>query len=180
VNVRPTENVNTGTPLFTISNQSGLITRFYVGIEEIDRIKTGARVFIVGAENMAEGRVSDVSLSMDSKKHAFPVTAVFDITSPKFISGVSVDIAVETYRNENALVLSRSELVSTGGNYAAFVAEGNTAKRVDVNVGKVRGLDYEITGGLQAGDLLVCDDVGNLSDGKMLNVITNTGLAVAK
>jgi RND family efflux transporter MFP subunit len=180
VNVRPTENVNAGTPLFTISNQSGLVARFYVGVEEIDRINVGARVFVVGAEKALEGRISDVSLVMDSKKHAFPVTASFDTKGQKVISGISVDIAVETYRNETALVLTRRELVSTGSGYAAFIANGNKAVMVDVNVGNVRGLDFEITGGLEAGDLLVCDEVDNLTDGRTLNVIASSALAAAK
>jgi RND family efflux transporter MFP subunit len=182
MDVRVSENVNAGTPLFTISNQSGLVARFYVGIEEIDRIEKGARVFVCGAENKLLGSVTDVSLSMDSKKHAFPVTATFDTTPytivDKIISGVSVDIAVETYRNKNALVLKSNELVHTGRGYAAFVAVDNVAKRVDIETGAVRSLEYEIISGLKKGDLLICDDVPGLTNNEYINIVSNLELAV--
>ena len=183
INVRPTENVVPGTPLFTVSNQNGLVTRFYVGINEIDYIKTGARVYIVNSEAVA-GQVSQVSLLMDSKSRAFPVTAYFDITNAMasmqarpFISGISLDIAVETYRNENAIVVSRKELLRTDTGYAAFIADGNRAKRVDVQVGQEKAFQVEITGGLEEGNMLITDGITELADNSLINIVGTTQAA---
>ncbi|AEF84935.1 efflux transporter, RND family, MFP subunit [Treponema primitia ZAS-2] len=201
LNVRATENVNPGTPLFTVSNQNGLVTRFYVGVNEINLIKNGARVYIDGLESVDisnfnwklnsqqvtfDGRVSQVALLMDSRKRAFPVSAFFDITdlmalnqARPFISGMSIDIVVETYRNEKALVVSRKELLKTDSGYAAYVARDNKAQRVDVQVGHERGLDFEITGGLESGDLLIYDGIQSLSDNIKLNIV-ETAQAVTR
>jgi RND family efflux transporter MFP subunit len=185
VNVRTSENVGPGAPLFTISGETGLVAKFYVGIDEISRIKTGARVFIVGAENELEGAVTDVALRMDERKHAFPVIATFaaqtrgdSLKDLAYLSGIGVDVAVETYRNESALVVSRSELVKDGPGYAAFTVHDDRAKRVRVEVGAAKDLDFEIIGGLTAGDLLVCDDVSRLSDGAILNVVGYNELTI--
>jgi RND family efflux transporter MFP subunit len=171
INVRPTENMRPGAPLFTVSNQNGFQARFYVGADEIERIKTGARVYISESTQHIEGRISQVSLTMDSQKQAFPVTAFFDVENSRIFSGMGVDLAVEIYRNEKAIVLSRKELIETDMGYAAFLANGNTARQVSVQVGQERGLRLEITGGLQQGDMLVSEGAQQLSADVKLNIV---------
>ncbi|GHU19698.1 hypothetical protein FACS1894163_12630 [Spirochaetia bacterium] len=157
-----------------MSGQSGVEARFYVGADEIDRIRTGARVFIdsVTAVQKTEGRVTQVSLIMDSQKQAFPVTAFFDVKDDRrLISGMGLDIAVETYRNEKAIVISRNEVVSTENGYLAFISEENTAYPVTIQVGQEKGFTLEVTGGLREGDLLICDGLQRLSAGTNLKTL---------
>jgi RND family efflux transporter MFP subunit len=187
INVRATENVRPGTPLFTVTSQSGFETRFYVGIDEIGRITRGARVYIDNPAQNIEGRVTQVSLIMDSQKQAFPVTAFFaspegqgegsPLTAGTLVSGMGVDIAVETYHNEKAIVLSRRELLQTAGTYTAFVADGERPRQVAVQVGQERGLSFEITGGLYEGDMLICDGLDRLSTDTKINVMPLLALA---
>jgi RND family efflux transporter MFP subunit len=181
INVHVTENVQPGMPLFTVSGGSGFEGRFYVGSDEIDRIKTGARVFIEKTSQPVEGRVTQVSLIMDGAKQAFPVSAVFPVEnggSRDLVSGMGVDLAVETYRNEKAIVVSRRELVKTGSGYTAYISVDNVAMPVAIQIGREQGLKYEIAGGLREGDLLISEGIQRLSDGMSVN-ITNT-LAAGK
>jgi RND family efflux transporter MFP subunit len=170
INVHATENVRPGTPLFTVSSQNGFEARFYVGIDEIDRIAAGARVYIDNPADKIAGRVTQVSLTMDSQKQAFPVAAFFTGENRRLVSGMGVDIAVETYHNEKAIVLSRKELLQTQGGYTAFVADGEKPRQVGVQVGQEQGLKFEITGGLSAGDMLICDGLERLSPDTKLNM----------
>ena len=161
INVRVTENVRPGTPLFTVSNSGAFEARLFVGAEEIDRIQAGARAFInlsSGKQNAKsiEGRITQVSLIMDSQKQAFPVTVFFD-DGNRLVSGMNVDIAVEVYRNEKAIILSRQEIIQTETGPAVFVAEGNMARRVPVKTGMEKGLRLEILDGLNEGELLISD-----------------------
>jgi multidrug efflux pump subunit AcrA (membrane-fusion protein) len=164
-----------------VSNQNGFQARFYVGPDEIEQIKTGARVYISESTHPIEGRITQVSLTMDSQRQAFPVTAFFDVESRRIFSGMGVDIAVEIYRNEKAIVLSRKELVETDMGHAAFLADGAIARQVNVQTGQERGLRVEITGGLHSGDMLVSEGAQQLvADGK-LNIVPAliTGEALA-
>jgi RND family efflux transporter MFP subunit len=170
INVRPTENARPGMPLFTVSSRNGFEARFYVGLDEIDRIAAGARVYIDEPAQKIEGRVTQVSLAMDGTKQAFPVAAFFDGENRKIVSGMGVDIAVETYHNEKAIVLSRKELLQTAGAYTAFVADGEKPRQLSVQVGQEQGLKFEITGGLHEGDMLICDGLDRLSPDTKLNV----------
>ncbi|MDR2054189.1 MAG: efflux RND transporter periplasmic adaptor subunit [Treponema sp.] len=173
LDVHVTENVRPGTPLFTVTGTNGFETRFFVGADEIDRVNTGARVYIGNPEQNIEGRISQVSLMMDSAKQAFPVTAYFDIpdgNGRNLVSGMGVDVAVETYHNEKALVLSRGELVKSGETYTAFVEYNGIAQQLAVKLGETSGLRYEVTEGLKEGDLLICEGQHRLEGNTRLNM----------
>jgi RND family efflux transporter MFP subunit len=179
LDVHVTENVRPGTQLFTVTGSSGFETRIFVGANEIDRVHTGARVYIGSPEQNIEGRISQVSLMMDSTKQAFPVTAYFDVDGVNrdgvkrhgLVSGMGVDVAVETYHNGKALVLSRGELVKSGETYTAFVEYNGTAQQLAVELGETSGLRYEITGGLNEGDLLICEGQHRLETNTRLNTV---------
>jgi multidrug efflux pump subunit AcrA (membrane-fusion protein) len=108
---------------------------------------------------------------MDSAKQAFPVTAFFDVNR-NLVSGMGADVSVETYHNGKALVLSRGELVKSDEGYTAFVARGNSAKQVPVELGEENGLRYEIAAGLNEGDLLIYEGQQRLEADTRLNVVT--------
>ena len=171
INVRPTENVRPGMPLFTVSSQSGFEARFYVGAGEIEKIQIGARAFINDPKDNLEGRITQVSLIMDSQKQSFPVTAFFTAENRQLFSGMGADIAVETYRNTKAIVLSRKELVSSGSGYAAYVAKGDAARLVSVGLGQERGLSCEIVNGLYEGDIIVSEGVHLINEESRLNIV---------
>ena len=181
INVRVTENVRPGTPLFTVSNSSAFEARLYVGVEEIEQIQAGARAFIelnrgTRAPQNVEGRVTQVSLAMDSQKQAFPVTVFFDGGTRRLASGMNVDIAVETYRNENAIVLSRHELIQTETGPVVFVVEENfdnspRVQKVAVQTGVEKGLRLEISGGLNEGELIVSEGAHRIDADSKINIV---------
>jgi len=176
INVRVTENVRPGMPLFTVSNNNAFEARLYVGIDEIERIQVGARAYIDipqgrQRDQSLEGRVTQVSLSMDSQRQSFPVTVSFDSITHRLVSGMNVDIAVETYRNENAIVLLQREIVNNGMGPAAFIVEDNMVRKIAIQTGEIRGLRVEITGGLNEGDVIVSEGVQQLNAGSRINIV---------
>jgi len=187
IDVHLTENVRPGTPLFTVSSSAaedaGFEGVFYVGSDEIGEIKNGARVFI-DREPRVEGRVIQVSLIMDSARQSFPVRAFFPITSQEeksgLVSGMALDLEVETYRNEKAIVVFRQELVKTDTGYTAFISVNNAATSVTVQTGHEQGLQYEITSGLKEGDILITQGAQPLSDGMKVKVQTDSAAAKAQ
>ena len=182
LNVRVTENVRPGTPLFTVSNSNAFEARLYVGVDEIEKIKVGARAFIDMTRGKqegqtVEGRITQVSLIMDSQRQSFPVTVFFDGGNRRLVSGMNVDIAVETYRNEKAIILMRRELVQTETGSAVFVVYDDTAlipqaRRVAVRTGEEKGLRLEIIGGLSEGDIIVSEGINQINEETTLNIVS--------
>jgi RND family efflux transporter MFP subunit len=172
ISVHETENVLPGTPLFTVSAQNGFEAHVLVGLDEIDRIKAGQRVYMSGMKTKAEGRVTQVSLTMDKTTQCFPVVAFFNIESSRFISGMGIDISVETYNNREALVLPRKELLRGESGYQAFIVKDGRARLVNLQIGESYGLNFEITEGLQKGDMLICDGLERIEEGARINAVS--------
>ena len=188
INVRVTENVRPGTPLFIVSNSNAFEARLYVGVDEIERIQVGARAFIdlsrgKHERQTIEGRITQVSLIMDSQRQSFPVTVFFDGGDQRLVSGMNVDISVETYRNENALVLLRREIVQTETGPAVFIVDDDLAinkagefippraRLVAVQTGEEKGLRLEISGGLSKGEMIVSEGVNQINEETKLNIV---------
>jgi RND family efflux transporter MFP subunit len=170
LNVQVSANVRAGDTLFTVSNQDGYEADFYVLPNEIDSIHTGARVFIEGRNETIEGRITEVSLMMDPQKKAFPVKASFAGKPRTLVSGMSVDAAVEVYQNDRALTVSRDELSRSGEAWTVFLVEDGKAVQETIALGLSQGFEYEVTGGLKEGDILISSGLLELSDGTKVKV----------
>jgi len=202
INVRVTENVRPGTPLFTVSNSNAFEARLYVGAEEIDRIQVGARAFIdlsrgkqtsstearrnqgfVLSSQTIEGRITQVSLIMDSQRQAFPVTVFFNSDDRRLVSGMIIDIAVEVYRSEKAIVLSRQEIIQTEKGPAVFVVEKNKliktndnpmlhrVRQVPIQIVEEKGMRMEISGGLSEGEVIVSEGAQQINAESEINIV---------
>ncbi|HUX12321.1 MAG TPA: efflux RND transporter periplasmic adaptor subunit [Spirochaetia bacterium] len=171
LNVQSSSNVKPGDALFTVSNQDGYEATFSVTADEIDSIRTGARAVIAGRNETIEGQVTEVSLNMDPDTKAFLVRAFFAGKPRTLVSGMNVDLQVETYRNDRAIVVAQKDLVHGGGGWTAYVVQGNRAVRRDLVTGRQQGLDLEVVKGLAEGELLVTDGVEGLADGTLVKVV---------
>ena len=171
LNVRVTQNVRPGTALFTVSNSNAFEAKLHVGMNEIGRIKTGARAFIE-SQNI-EGRITQVSLAMDSQKQAFPVTVVFNgaHSASRLVSGMNVDVSVETYRSDKAIILAQRELVRTDTGPTVFIPENNRVRQIAVQTGAEKGLQVEIIGGLREGDMIVSEGVQHISSESKIIIV---------
>jgi len=175
--VQASVNVAPGAALFTVSNNDGFESQFYVPAEEIDEIKPGARVYIENKKERIEGRVTEISLIMDPVRRAFPVRASFACKPKSLVSGMSVDVIVETYANDKAIVVARNEIRRRGDSWIAYVQNGLTAEARELVVKREQGFTYEISNGLREGDVLITDVSENLSDGALIKVVDRAGLA---
>ncbi len=169
--VHTSANVKSGEALFTISNNDGFEALFYVSADEIAQIKTGASALIESRGESLSGRVSEVSLIMDGNKKAFPVKAFFNEKPRSLVSGMSVDVLVEVYRKNSAIVINRNELIHSEDGWFAYIANGGIAEKREVVTGREKGLLLEITGGLKAGEIIVSKGAQELNDGTPIRVV---------
>jgi len=177
LNVQTSSNVSPGMPLFTVSNNDGFEAQFYVTADEIEEVRTGARTIIENKNERIVGSVTEVSLIMDPVRRAFPVRASFDGKPKTVVSGMSVDVIVETYRNDKAIVVNRNEMQRKQDSWIAYVQNGTHAEARVVSAKNSYGFCYEISDGLNEGEYLITDGVQNLADGKFIQVVEMNGLA---
>ena len=178
VAVRKTQNVNPGTELFTVSNADGFESRIYVTFEEIPDIEVGARAFADSRGIRIEGQVTDVSLVMDRTKKAFPVTVLFSGKNTGLASGMSCDVSVEVYRNDQSIVVSRSELKESKTGWLVLVSDQGQAVQRQVVLGRDDGIEFEILSGLVKGDLLITEAKNGLANGDKIAIVDGTDMDV--
>lgn len=169
--VNPGDNVKGDVPLFTVSQTNKMRSKIWVSEKEISQFKKGMKVITEYNGQQFVGKVVEISLAMDPAKQAFFVEVEFD--NPKGIikSGVTNEIRILTYEKPNAIIIQRS-LVNQDekGAYVFVVQNGKAVKRYITN-GNESGLYYEVSGGLQVGDMLVVKGASQLEDGSKVNVI---------
>ena len=171
LDVRVTENVQSGNVLFTVSNLETVEARIWATPRDIGLIGAGMAVNTEWLGQKITGKVSQVNMIMDTDKKGFLVQAEFRNTGRLLTSGMTLDINLETYRNDNAMYVHRKELVSENGQYFVYILENNAAKKCPVVLGKTQGLYHEITQGLKAGDLLISGGSQMVHDGSKVNQV---------
>jgi RND family efflux transporter MFP subunit len=178
LDVRATENVQSGTVLFTVSNLERIEARIWVSARDIGLIKGGMPVTTEWLGQVVSGEVSQVNLIMDTEKKAFLVTAEFRNTGRLLTSGMNLDVTLETYRNDNALYIHRRELVTENGRPFVYVCENDTAVKRPVVIGRSQGLLLEITQGLNPADILISDGSQLVEDGSKVYAVAPTAGSV--
>ena len=129
--VRISSDIKSGDALFTISNNDGFEALFYVSADEISQIKTGVPASIENRSELLTGCISEISLTMDPKKKAFPVKAFFSEKPISLVSGMSVDVLVETYKKNNVIVLNRNETINTEEGSYVYVCKRGCSRKTD-------------------------------------------------
>lgn len=178
LDVRATENVQSGTVLFTISNLERIEARIWVSAKDIILIKDGMPVTTEWLDQTITGEVSQVNMIMDTEKKAFLVLAEFRNADRLLTSGMNLDVSLETYRNDSALFIHRRELVTENGIPCVYVNVNDTAQRREVTIGKSQGLLLEITQGLNPGDLLISEGSQLVEDGSKVYTVAPTAGSV--
>ena len=155
------EIVAANTPLVSIISRHGL--EIEVNIPEVDIGKVGVGnpvritfdalpdesfsgkvVAIDPAETIIEGVVN------------FKATILFGKTDPRFKSGLTANLAIETLRKSNVLVVPQYALIENDQGTFVRKRENGTVKEIPVQIG-IRGQDgsVEILSGLGEGDTLL-------------------------
>jgi RND family efflux transporter MFP subunit len=171
LNVQVTEKVGSEDPLFTISNLELIEGQVWVSASEIGRIRMGQPAAVEWQGKKIAGRVSRVSLIMDSEKKAFLVLTEFRNPGRILTSGITADIAIETYSSDRAVVVQRKELVREGGKFYAYVAQNGTAERREILIGEDQGFLFELKDGLRSGELLIIEGHHQVREGSKIKII---------
>jgi len=165
------DNVKKDSYLFTIAQLYRMKAKIWVTDNEIGLIKKGMNAEITYNNKTYKGKVTDVSLGIDPMTQAFYAEIEFPNTKMELKNGLTVEVKILVYENENAVVIQRN-LVQTDekGSYVFVEKNGKASKRYISN-GMETGIDYEIKSGLNVGDKLITQGNSQLNDGVKVNVI---------
>lgn len=173
LNVKPTDNVNPGTPLFTVSNLDLIEAQIWASSKEADQIRVGQRVILEWDGKLVEGSVAQVGQIMDPNRKAFSVKAIFKNTDKILTSGITADISIQIYNNEQAVVVSRRNLVEEDGKRFIYVVNNGKAVKREILTGKERGALIEVKSGLKPGEFMITEGSTMVADQTKVNIINS-------
>jgi RND family efflux transporter MFP subunit len=166
--VRVGDRVTSSSVLTTVDRQAGLEVYVHVPVERAPDIRPGLRVNIrdrVGV-TLAASAINFVSPQVDDRTQSVLVKAPID--SPGFRTEQFVRAEI-IWRNEPGLTVPATAVARINGQYFVFVAEsgekGAVARQRSVRLGELRGNEYVLVAGLQAGDKLIVSGTQRIADG---------------
>jgi RND family efflux transporter MFP subunit len=171
LNVGVSDKVESGDALLTISNYDRLEGKLWVSDGDIGLFRVGLTARARWRDRTLSGRVTQVDLAMDSDREAFLVVVRFENPDRLLRSGVTADVEVETYVNEQAVVVRRDEIVTRSSDPAVFVVQNEQAALKSVTPGREQGVFVEIVDGLQPGELQIVEGIELVSDGARVRVM---------
>jgi RND family efflux transporter MFP subunit len=171
LNVRESDNVEPGDLLFTVSRAGRLKARLWVPESQITDMAVGADATATWGGTSLEGQVTQVDMSLNSRKQAFGVLTEFDNQDLEVLSGVNAEIRLMVPTGRDAVVVDRRSVFREDGGHFVYVAEGTVARKREVFPGREQGLTVEIVSGLEDGDTLITEGGMLLEDGAKINIV---------
>lgn len=169
--VNVSDKVYPGQPLFTVSSTNGYKAIIMIPEGEISKVKQGSAVKATWEDISINGKVTMRALAMDPNQKAFRVEASFPGFNSKLSYGVTAEIGIQILSKPDVIVVQRNHLVKENGDSYVWLAKDDKAVRVPVTTGLTDQLIYEITSGLEEGDLLITQGMKSLSEGAKIRII---------
>ena len=165
------DRVTTATQLTTIDQPGSLEAYVYVPIEHSSQLKMNLPVQVLDSEGkvLADSMISFISPQVDNTTQTVLVKARIAngndaLRQSQFIRA---RVVWGTHKNPEVPILAVSRL---GGQYFAFVAEAQNggafvARQKPLTIGQTVGNNYEVQGGIKAGDKVIISGTQFLMDG---------------
>jgi len=173
VNVRETDGVHNEDVLAFVSQTKQMKARIWATEGEIAQIETGQIANLNWNNITLKGKVTEVAIAMDRGRNAFAVDLIFDNNQNLCKSGVIGEIAINTYSNDEAFVLSRSSVKSDlDGKYVYKVID-NEARKIYVEIGQENG-GFEIIDGISTKDQVIVKGLNLVYDGAKVKIVADS------
>ncbi len=164
--------VKVGAPLVRIASLRTLRARLPYPETLLSRLHAGLPVRLnspSAPDVTIETTVSEVRPSITVGSRSAQVIVNVDNPGP-WEPGATVTGSVRIARHENAVLLPEVSLVRRPAGTVVYVIEGDKARQRVVTLGLRRAGRVEVTSGLQAGERVVADGAGFLTDGAPVTV----------
>ena len=166
------DQVSEGQALFSVANTEDLIVQSSIDEIDINSVEPGQTATVTSdslPEVTMRGRLSKIAYQartdgrQSSRFPSFDIELALDAQEPdeRLRLGVTVHVAMEIYRNDNAIVVPFEAIeYGSGGAYTYVVTDDNALERRPVQVGVSFVDGVEVRAGLEAGDVLAVAEAG--------------------
>lgn len=170
------QHVQPGTPLVKVGDMESIEIRADILSDEIGRVKLGQEVILVGraiGSLNAQGRIKKMYpsgftkiSSLGVRQQRVPVLVEFDNAELNLQPGYELDVKIVVAARDDAVLLPGEAVFATADGTAVFVVQKGKARLRPVSTG-LKGDDYyEVTEGLEPGEVVILRPPTDLEEGQ--------------
>lgn len=155
-----------------VVNTSKLKAEANLGENYLGKVKEGDKATLIfpDTNDSLNTKVSYVSRAVDPMSRAFMVQIKLGGDSKKLHPNMSAIMRISNYVNPAALVIPISVIQKTAEGEMVFVAEGDNARAVMIQTGRISNGKAEVISGLKAGDKVVVAGFEDLESGEKIAI----------
>jgi multidrug efflux pump subunit AcrA (membrane-fusion protein) len=102
---------------------------------------------------------------------AFGVIVELDNPDKRMRIGVTADVRINSYRNPQAMVVERKDILKESDKHFVYVVNNGIAEKREVVPGRLQGLDVEIIEGLNPDEELIIEGQMLLEEGGKVKIV---------
>ncbi|MBC8584020.1 efflux RND transporter periplasmic adaptor subunit [Youxingia wuxianensis] len=170
-NVDPLDMTSPQSPAYVVSNKEIMVVTFSVPANVVGNLETGDKVTVENGSQAYQGTIIEVATMVDQASGLFKIKARIDDGDGSLLSGISVKVSVDTERAEDGLLLPVSNVYYEDYKPFVYVADGDTAKKVFIELGVTDGEKAQVVSGLSPADKVISSWHPSLGDGAKIRTI---------
>jgi len=171
VNFSESDFVDKNMELITVSRLDTLKAWIWANDSELNQIQVGQNAIARWQNQEINGHVVQVNISINPQYQGFGVLVVFDNTDLKIQAGATVELAIITYENDQAIVLERNDIIHTEKGNFVYLNRDGKAEFIPVELGEETGNYQEILSGLDSGAEVIVAGQLLLEPGSRIKVV---------
>lgn len=159
--------VSPGTPLMLVDDISSVYAVVNIEQQDLAKIKPGLQAEIVVdafSDRKFAGVVEIVNPAASESARVFETKIKVNNQEGLLKPGMFAKVEIKTGEVEEVPAVPQNALVSNQGQFFVYIAEGDLAKRQQVDIGQILDQFVEIKSGLSVGDKVVATNVNKLKD----------------
>jgi len=146
------------TPIATIVNLDTVEIDCSINESQVNKIVVGDKVQIripATGGKIFEGRIKNVSSTMDQRTKAYPLTVVLENKENVVKAGMYAEVEIITDVRPAAFVVPAQAVIQRNGSTKVFIVQENNVVEKEVEIGLTNGKETEIIRGIIAGDQVI-------------------------
>ncbi|MDA3813983.1 MAG: efflux RND transporter periplasmic adaptor subunit [Candidatus Cloacimonetes bacterium] len=172
INVRETDGVHAEDVLAFVSQTNKMKARIWATEKEVCQIKKGKKATATWNNTTLTGEVTEVAIAMDRGHNAFAVNLEFNNTNNLCKSNVIGEISIQTYKNNNAFIIARSNVKNDVNGDFIYKVESEKAAKTYVDIGQENG-GFEILNGISENEEVIVKGLNLVYDGAKVKIVAN-------
>lgn len=169
VNVEAHDFASPGNPAFVISNKDTMTVTFGVSEGIRGTLKVGQKIEVDRNGKIYSAAITEIGSMIDQTTGLFMIKSCVSTPDDSLLTGSTVKVTADTYSKSGVLLIPYDAVYYDNSQPYVYVAEGDVAKRKDIETDIFDEQTMTVVSGLAAEDKLITSWSANLRDGAAIS-----------